>query len=197
MVATPALKTCPPAPRQALALPLQYPANRRGHAAALEFPRAGKNGFTLSREQSIPAEQPLPVNLVGRDWKMLFQPKLNIAWLPVDQVFLRVVQLPVSDLDETLAMVELQLEKLSPLPVTQMVWSVQMLPHKAGNLQSVIVVMMARDLVEKFLGELEGQGLPRQTGWSCPPSTSCRPPPPPPMALTFTRTARRASSPRS
>jgi hypothetical protein len=119
---------------------------------------AGKGGFSLNGQQSLPVAQPLPANLVGRDWKLLFQPRLNIAWLPVDQVFLRVVQLPVSDLDETLAMVELQLEKLSPLPVTQIVWSVQMLPQKAGNLQSVIVIMMGRDLVEKFLGDLEGQG---------------------------------------
>ena len=119
---------------------------------------AGKNGFNLTQEQSIAAADPLPVNAVGRNWKLLFQPKLNIAWLPVEQVFLRVAQLPVSDFDETLAMVELQLEKFSPLPVTQIVWSVQVLPHQVDNLQTVIVIMMARDLVEKFLGELEGQG---------------------------------------
>ncbi len=118
----------------------------------------GKNGFAVNQEQLVPVAAPLPVNLVGRDWKVLFQPKLNIAWLPVEQVFLRVAQLPVSEFDETLAMVELQLEKLSPLPVTQIVWSVQVLPQKLDNLQTVIVIIMARDLVEKFLGELEGQG---------------------------------------
>ena len=55
-------------------------------------------------------------------------------------------------------MVELQLEKLSPLPVTQIVWSIQVLPQQVDNLQSVIVVIVARDLVEEFLGKLEGQG---------------------------------------
>jgi len=120
---------------------------------------AGKNGFNLNQDTLVPIPQPLPVTVVGRDWKTLFQPKLNIAWLPVDQVFLRVAQLPAGELDETLAMVELQLEKLSPLPVTQIVWSIQLLPHHVDNLQTVIVIMMARDLVEKFLGELEGQGF--------------------------------------
>ena len=28
--------------------------------------------------------------LIAKDWQTLFQPKLNIAWLPPDQVFLRV-----------------------------------------------------------------------------------------------------------
>ena len=32
------------------------------------------------------------------------------------------------------------------------------MPQRVENLQTVIVIMMARDLVEKFLGELEGQG---------------------------------------
>ncbi|HEX3797698.1 MAG TPA: hypothetical protein VH413_03270 [Verrucomicrobiae bacterium] len=120
---------------------------------------AAKGGFTLAQDQNIPTAAPLPPNVVGRDWTALFQPKLNIAWLPVEQVFLRVAQLPIADFDETLSMVELQLEKLSPLPVTQIVWSIQVLPQRVDNLQTIIVIIMARDLVEKFLGELEGQGF--------------------------------------
>ena len=50
-----------------------------------------------------------------------------------------------SDFDETLAMVELQLEKLSPMPVTQIVWSIQVLPHAEGNLQTVIVMIVSRN----------------------------------------------------
>jgi hypothetical protein len=119
----------------------------------------GKGGFNLKQDQSVPAATPLPANLVARDWKVILQPKLNIAWLPVEQVFLRVAQLPVADFDETLAMVELQLEKLSPLPVTQIVWYIQVLPQRVDNLQTVIVIIMARDLVDKFLGELETQGF--------------------------------------
>ena len=120
---------------------------------------SGKSGFMVSHQAAVPSGQPLPARLVGRDWRTLFQPKLNVAWLPVEQVFLRVAHLPVSNFDETLSMVELQLEKLSPLPVTQVVWSMQVLPQIVDNLQTIIIIIVARDLVEKFLGELEGQGF--------------------------------------
>jgi hypothetical protein len=120
---------------------------------------AGKSGFTLNREQSVPTSEPLPAKVVAKEWKTLFQPKLNVALLPIDKAFLRVVHLPVSNFDETHAMVELQLEKLSPLPTTQMVWSIQILPHHVDNLQTVIVIIVARELVDQFLGQLEGQGF--------------------------------------
>ena len=56
-------------------------------------------------------------------------------------------------------MVELQLEKLSPLPVTQIVWTLQVLPQApAENLQTVMVVIVERKVVEEFLGKLEAQG---------------------------------------
>jgi hypothetical protein len=55
-------------------------------------------------------------------------------------------------------MVELQLEKLSPLPVAQIVWTMELLPPAAANVQPVIVVIAARDLVEEFLGKLETAG---------------------------------------
>jgi hypothetical protein len=119
----------------------------------------GKSGFMVAQQANVPFGQPLPGKLVARDWRALFQPKLNVAWLPVEQVFLRVAHLPVSSFDETLSMVELQLEKLSPLPVTQVVWSIQVLPNIVDTLQTVIVIIVARDIVEKFLGELEGQGF--------------------------------------
>jgi hypothetical protein len=78
--------------------------------------------------------------------------------LPPEHVFLRVAQFPASDFAETVSMVELQLEKLSPIPVAQIVWSVQVLPQAEGTLQTVIVMIVARTVVEEFLGQLEGQG---------------------------------------
>jgi hypothetical protein len=119
---------------------------------------AGKKGFALEKEESLPLNGPLPAKVVAKDWKGLFQPRLNIAWLPVEKVFLRVTHLPAGAFDETLSMVELQLEKLSPLPVTQIVWSIQVLPQSLDGLQTIIVIIVARDLVEEFLGRLEGQG---------------------------------------
>ena len=89
---------------------------------------------------------------MAKDWSTLFQRKLNIAWLPADQVFLRVVQLPAADRQELLSMVELQLEKLSPMPVAQIVWSMELLPNATENLQPVIVIIAPRDLVEAVSG---------------------------------------------
>ncbi len=124
-------------------------------------------GFVLGREQRVPHTQALPKKGVAKNWSSLWKPKLNIAWLPAENVFLRVVELPASSFDETLAMVELQLEKLSPIPVTQIVWTLQVVgthtaPAKGDaipeSLQTVIVVIAARNMVEEFLGKLETQG---------------------------------------
>ena len=71
-------------------------------------------------------------------------------------------------------MVELQLEKLSPIPVTQVVWSVHPLPpSRTATLQTVIVMIVERKVVEEFLGQLEGQGI-WPTGWNCACWISCR-----------------------
>lgn len=117
------------------------------------------NQISLVGHRKIAAQEPLPLKTVGKDWSTLFQRKLNIAWLPTDQVFLRVVQLPAAETNELLSMVELQLEKLSPMPVAQVVWSIEPLPKPAENLQPVIVIIAARDRVEEFLGNLETSGF--------------------------------------
>ncbi len=118
---------------------------------------AGGNKFELARAESKRRGEPLPAALIKKDWQSLFQPKLNIAWLPADKVFLRAVQLPKADFTETISMVELQLEKLSPLPVAQAAWSFELLPNADPGMQTAIVVVVARSHVEEFLGALEGQ----------------------------------------
>jgi hypothetical protein len=116
-------------------------------------------GFVLNRESSSASAQPLPPKSVAKSWVSLWQPKLNIAWLPPENVFLRVIELPQSAFDETRVMVEFQLEKLSPIPVTQIVWTLHILPQTAAeNLQTVIVVIVERRVVEEFLGKLESEG---------------------------------------
>jgi hypothetical protein len=123
---------------------------------------SAQGNFPLGREQTAPDGDPLPVGLAQKSWSEIWQPKLNVAWLPPDKVFLRVVQLPASTPAETRAMVELQLEKLSPFPVAQVVWSVCPLPPRpdapATKLQTLVVVLVERKAVEEFLGQLEGQG---------------------------------------
>jgi hypothetical protein len=131
------------------------------------FDAKGGN-FVLDREQKIPGGEPLPSRWVAKSWSSLWQPKLNVAWLPPESVFLRVIELPKSSFEETQAMVELQLEKLSPLPVAQIVWTIHVLsapaspqrdePAAAGDLQNVVVVIAGRAAVEEFLGKLEKDG---------------------------------------
>jgi hypothetical protein len=119
---------------------------------------ARNSNVNLLSHRKLPAQAPLPGPIVAKDWKTVLQSKLNIAWLPADQVYLRVIQLPASDPKEVLSMVELQLEKLSPLPVNQIVWSMELLPRTGENLQTVIVIIAARQLAEEFLGQLEASG---------------------------------------
>ena len=114
--------------------------------------------FVLDREQKIPGGEPLPSRLVAKSWSSLWQPKLNVAWLPPESVFLRVIELPKSSFEETQSMVELQLEKISPLPVAQIVWTLHLLPAADGDLQRVVVVIAGRTAVEDFLGRLEKDG---------------------------------------
>ena len=118
----------------------------------------GNSQVALNTEQRLPSPGPLPARLVTKDWRALWQKKLNIAWMPVEQVFLRVVHLPACEPEELRAMIELQLEKLSPLAVNQIVWSFEVLPKSAGELQTVIVIIAERSLVEEFLGKLETDG---------------------------------------
>lgn len=88
----------------------------------------------------------------------MFQPRLNVAWLPPELVFIRVIHLPEADFAETQSMVDLQLEKISPMPVAQIVWSMHVLEQRAAGQQTIIVMLAARSAVEDYLGRLEGQG---------------------------------------
>ena len=99
----------------------------------------------------------LPAKVVGKDWSDLLSRKLNIATLPPEKVFLRVVELPECEPDELLPMVEFQIEDLSPLPMAQAVWSAEAVPGSTGTEgnQTVLVMIAERCVVEGRLDELE------------------------------------------
>jgi hypothetical protein len=118
--------------------------------------------FVFDGDKTLTLQEAPPAGAVGKTWQSLLRPKLNVAWLPPDKVFLRAVQLPGADAAEITSMVELQLEKLSPLPVTHIVWSLYLMPKAEGKpevLQTVIVIIAARSYVEEFLGGIEEQGF--------------------------------------
>jgi hypothetical protein len=125
-------------------------------------------GFALGREQRVSHTETLPGKWVLKSWSSLWQPRLNVAWLPPESVFLRVVELPASNYEETVAMVELQLEKLSPVPLTQLVWTMHVVgTHQSAakadgsteSLQTVVVVIAERSVVEEYVGRLEKDGF--------------------------------------
>ena len=116
--------------------------------------------LALNREHSGKVGEMLPPGLSTKSWNALWQKKMNVAWLPPGHVFIRAAQFPPASPAETRTMVELQLEKLSPIPVTQAVWSMHLLlATKPEGLQTVVLIIAERSAVEKFLGQLEGQGF--------------------------------------
>jgi hypothetical protein len=120
--------------------------------------RAGAGARGTVAEKTIPAGTPLPAKDVAKDWRELAQKTVNVAWLPVEQVFVRVLNVPATDPAELRSMVELQLERLSPMPPAQVVWSYESFGTNADGSQTVVVMIAARSAVEKFLGALEKDG---------------------------------------
>jgi hypothetical protein len=118
---------------------------------------ADGDDFTFVHDKAYLPSEPIDSSHVVKNWNSLFRPRLNLAWLPIQHVYLRVIQLPTSDMAEIASMVELQMEKLSPLPTAQVVWGIQPIPKPADKpdaLQSVVVVIAVRSQVEEFLGGL-------------------------------------------
>jgi hypothetical protein len=120
---------------------------------------AKRDTFVPDGVLRVPIGQPLPPKVIGKTLSALWQKKLNLAFLPPEQVFLRAVQLPATSREETVAMVELQLEKLSPLPLAQIVWSMHVLPSAVEGQQTIVLAIVQRDVVEQFLGKLEADGF--------------------------------------
>jgi len=119
--------------------------------------QASSKKFGLTKEETKLGGEPLSSKIFSKDWETLVQPKLNVALLPPDHVFLRVIQIPKTNPEEVGVMVELQLEKLSPMPVAQVVWSYGLIEHPGENqpMQTAVVIIVARQEVDKFMGQLE------------------------------------------
>ena len=104
----------------------------------------------------------IPIQHTRRDASQMWDPHCqNDAWLPMEKVFFRVLQLPMCDPDELEGMVELQLEKISPLPVSQVVWTFETVPPSPGTAldqQVVVVILASRAMVEDQIGQLESIG---------------------------------------
>jgi len=110
----------------------------------------------------IEQQTPLPTSLVSKNWRSLLSPRLNIAWLPSDSIYLRILQLPQVSNEELHSMVELQIEKLSPIPPSQALWAFYPLSLKPSadseKIQPVVVLIAEREAIETQIITLEEKG---------------------------------------
>ncbi|MCW5559916.1 MAG: hypothetical protein KIT22_19025, partial [Verrucomicrobiae bacterium] len=112
-----------------------------------------RNRLKPSGELRFEPGKPLPKRVRSKDWQALFQPSLHVAWLPTESAFVRAIQLPSGDPAELGALVEFQLDKISPLPVAQVVWTAYSVPHPDGRQQTALVIVAPRATVEEFLNQ--------------------------------------------
>lgn len=119
-----------------------------------QFAHAGHE-VKLELARQFTGTEPLPSHAAGRTLATLWRPRLNVAWLPANEVFIRTLELPTGDPHEAPGMVELQLETLSPLPVPNIAWTVESVPAPDGASQTAIVVIVPRTVVDEHLGALE------------------------------------------
>lgn len=123
-----------------------------------QFATAGSQAQRVA-DRLHPDSQPLPRTAGQRGWSSLFQNRLNLAWLPAHRVFLRVVHLPPCTADELPGMLELQLEKVAPLPANQVVWTYENLTAPGASEQTILLVIAEQHAVEQYLGTLERAGF--------------------------------------
>jgi len=120
-----------------------------------------KNQMKLVDVRETESGEKIPEKHLDRDASQMWRAHCqNDAWLPADKVFFRVLHLPLCNARELPDMVEMQLEKVSPLPLGRAVWSFEVVPvHRADREQQTVVVMLAeRTEVEECVGELEKAG---------------------------------------
>ncbi len=126
-----------------------------GHAQLWRFSLGNNQANLQENLQNEAAQTPS-----ARSWKHLFQPQLNVAWLPPDHVFLRVIHLPPGDPDELPGMIELQLEKWSPIPISQLTWNFEIVREEDNGERTIALILAPIDSVEEHLAQLEQTGFP-------------------------------------
>ena len=118
-----------------------------------------KDGVQAGGDVALASGVPVPGKLGGRDWQLLFRPRLDVAWLSANDVCLRLVELPGGDPSELGAMVEMQLEKVSPLPPSQVVAGYEVMGEASEGGVAVLVVIAPRNAVEARLEALRTRGF--------------------------------------
>jgi len=121
----------------------------------------GKNQMKLVDVRETALDEPIQAKHLERDTSQMWNAHCqNDAWIPAQKVYFRVVQLPQCSEKELPGMVELQVDKISPLPLSQAVWTFELVPvYRPDRDQQTVVVMIAeKSVVERYVGDLEKIG---------------------------------------
>ncbi len=132
--------------------------DREGAGRVLVFQRT-REGVQAAGDVAIASGTAVPGKLGGRDWQLLFRPRVDVAWMSADDVCLRLVDLPGGDPAELGSMVEMQLEKISPLPPSQVVAGYEVMGEASEGGVAVLVVIAPRNAIEARLDALRGRGF--------------------------------------
>lgn len=126
------------------------------------FAARGKN-FAFQKSISVDESEAFPKVTYDKTWKSAFSPSLNVAILPASEVFYRILNLPTVEESEIPEMVELQLERISPLPPNQIYWSWEILrDHEQtgeSNHTNVLVSIVEQKTVHNFCSDLESRNF--------------------------------------
>lgn len=118
-----------------------------------------KEGVRETGQVAVGANGAVPAKVGARDWQLLLKPRLDVAWMSGEDVCLRLIELPTSDRAEVSSMVDIQLEKISPLPPGQVVAGFEILGALPSGGFSVLVVIAPRTSVETRLDALRSRGF--------------------------------------
>lgn len=83
--------------------------------------------------------------------RRLTKTSFAVLGIPSDQIFMRVLDLPTTDPEELSGMVELQLDKMFPFPIDQMVLSHEVLSYREGG--CTVLAAAARSSAILAVGE--------------------------------------------
>jgi hypothetical protein len=119
-------------------------------------------GKSASRIREIIAaeNEAFPKIRYDKTWRDSFSPKLNVALIPSSEVFFRILSLPTTDVSEIPDMIELQLERISPLPVNQIFWTYELLPGlNSGSTATTntLVCIVEQKAVYNLASDLESR----------------------------------------
>jgi len=122
------------------------------------FERAN-GGVKQAASAQIDPGRPVPPAYAARSFREALQPRLRVAWLPPQRIYLRLLRLPPAELHEVPAMIEFELERVSPLPLNEIAWSYELIAPEKGKPLDAALLIAPRAAVEAFLGRVEQAGF--------------------------------------